>query len=167
MGEGWKARDTQLDRIVATSADEMQGNFSPDGHFVAYASNESGKFEVYVETFPRSDRKWYVSTGGGYEPRWRVDGREIYYLSEDRKLMAGERGSAIRCPSASVSDTRAGRRHRQSHELRPIEGRQTISGEHAERRSGANAYYRGVELDSWLEENEFGDAKQVVFYRLT
>jgi hypothetical protein len=55
---------------------------------VAYTSNESGKFEVYVETVPRSDRKWPVSTNGGYEPRWRADGRELYYLSEDRTLMA-------------------------------------------------------------------------------
>src|SRR5258708_28369707 len=66
----------------------MHGQFSPDGRFVAYSSNESGKFEVYVQTFPPSDRKWRVSTGGGYEPRWRRDGRELYYLSEDRKLMA-------------------------------------------------------------------------------
>jgi len=43
---------------------------------------------VYVETIPRSDRKWLVSTNGGYEPRWRADEREIYYLSDDRKLMA-------------------------------------------------------------------------------
>src|SRR5262249_21673206 len=55
---------------------------------VAYTSNETGKFQVYVETFPRSDRRWTVSTNGGYEPRWRADGSEIYYLSEDRKLMA-------------------------------------------------------------------------------
>ncbi len=66
----------------------MHGNFSPDGRLVAYTSNESGRFEIYVETVPRSDRKWPVSTNGGYEPRWRADGREIYYLSEDRKLMA-------------------------------------------------------------------------------
>ena len=43
---------------------------------------------MYVQTLPLSDRKWLVSTAGGYEPRWRGDGREIYYLSEDRKLMA-------------------------------------------------------------------------------
>jgi hypothetical protein len=55
---------------------------------VAYSSNESGSYEVYVQTFPRSDRQWLVSTGGGSEPRWRGDGQEIYYLSEDRKLMA-------------------------------------------------------------------------------
>jgi Tol biopolymer transport system component len=75
-------------KFVATPADELHGNFSPDGHLVAYTSNESGKFEVYVQTYPSSDRKWTVSNNGGYEPRWRSDGREIYYLSEDRKLMA-------------------------------------------------------------------------------
>jgi serine/threonine protein kinase len=74
-------------KFIASPADEMHGNFSPDGHLVAYTSNESGKFEVYVETVPRSDRKWPVSTNGGYEPRWRADGREVYYLSDDRKLM--------------------------------------------------------------------------------
>jgi eukaryotic-like serine/threonine-protein kinase len=75
-------------KFLATPADELHGNFSPNGHFVAYTSNESGKFEVYVQTFPLSDVKKQVSTNGGYEPRWRADGREIYYLSEDRKLMA-------------------------------------------------------------------------------
>ena len=70
----------------------MHANFSPDGHLLAYTSNESGKFEVYVQTFPPSDRVWPVSTNGGYEPRWRADGREIYYLSPDRKLMAVEVG---------------------------------------------------------------------------
>jgi len=66
----------------------MHGNFSPDSRLVAYTSNDSGRFEIYVETVPRSDRKWPVSTNGGYEPRWRADGREIYYLSEDRMLMS-------------------------------------------------------------------------------
>jgi Tol biopolymer transport system component len=75
-------------KFLATPAEEMHGNFSPDGHLVAYTSNESGRFQVDVQTFPLSDKKWQVSTNGGYEPRWRADGREIYYLSEDRKLMA-------------------------------------------------------------------------------
>ena len=75
-------------KFIASPAEEMHGNFSPDGRLVAYTSNESGRFEVYAETIPRSDRKWPVSTSGGYEPRWRADGREIYYLAEDRKLMA-------------------------------------------------------------------------------
>lgn len=75
-------------KFLATPADEMHGNFSPDGRLVAYTSYESGKFQVNVQTFPLSDKTWHVSTTGGYEPRWRADGREIYYLSEDRKLMA-------------------------------------------------------------------------------
>jgi len=75
-------------RLLGSTSDEMHANFSPDGHLVAYSSNDTGRFQVYVQTFPLSDRKWPVSTNGGYEPRWRGDGREIYYLSEDRKLMA-------------------------------------------------------------------------------
>jgi eukaryotic-like serine/threonine-protein kinase len=80
-------------RLVDSSADQMHGNFSPDGRMVAYTSNESGRFEVHVQTFPLSDRKWQVSTAGGYEPRWSGDGHEIYYLSQDRKLMAVSVGS--------------------------------------------------------------------------
>ena len=81
-------------KFLGPPSDQMHGNFSPDGHFVAYDSNESGRFQVYVQTFPLSERKWQVSTDGGYEPRWRADGREIYYLSEDRKLMAVSVGTA-------------------------------------------------------------------------
>ena len=71
-------------------ADDEQGveNRDLDGKFVAYSSNESGRFEVHVQTFPLTDQEWAVSTTGGYEPRWRADGREMYYLSLDQKLMA-------------------------------------------------------------------------------
>jgi len=96
------AEDGKPAKFIASPAEEMHGNFSPDGHLVAYTSNESGKFEVYVETLPRSDRKWPVSTNGGYEPRWRADGGEIYYLSEDRKLMAVSVGAG---PSFAVPKT--------------------------------------------------------------
>src|SRR5262249_53274791 len=82
------AKDAKPVQFIASPAEEIQGNFSPDGHLVAYTSNESDRYEVYVETFPRSDRRWKVPSNGGYEPRWRADGREMYYLSEDRKLMA-------------------------------------------------------------------------------
>ena len=75
-------------KFLGSPSDEIQPSFSPDGRFVAYASNDSGTFQVYIQTFPLSDRKWPVSTNGGYEPQWRGDGREIYYLSVDRKLMA-------------------------------------------------------------------------------
>jgi serine/threonine protein kinase/Tol biopolymer transport system component len=75
-------------KLLSSSSDELQGNFSPEGRLFAYSSNESGRFQVYVQTLPLSDRKWQVSTDGGREPRWRGDGHEIYYLSDDRNLMA-------------------------------------------------------------------------------
>jgi Tol biopolymer transport system component len=67
-----------------------QGQFSPDGRWVAYASNESGKWEIAVAPFPGPGGNWKVSTAGGTEPRWRRDGKELYYLAPDGKLMAVE-----------------------------------------------------------------------------
>jgi Tol biopolymer transport system component len=64
------------------------GQFSPDGKWVAYASNETGKWEIYVTSFPEPRGKWQVSTGGGGQPRWRSDGKELFYLSSDDKIMA-------------------------------------------------------------------------------
>jgi Tol biopolymer transport system component/predicted Ser/Thr protein kinase len=64
------------------------GQFSPDGKWVAYASNESGKWQIYVTSFPEARGKWQVSTGGGEQPRWRGDGKELFYLSQDGKMMA-------------------------------------------------------------------------------
>jgi eukaryotic-like serine/threonine-protein kinase len=66
------------------------GQFSPDGRWVAYASNESGIWEVYVSPFPEANSKWQVSRGGGEEPRWRNDGKELFYISAERKMMAVE-----------------------------------------------------------------------------
>ncbi len=64
------------------------GQFSPDGKWVAYASNESGRWEVYVTSFPEAQGKWQVSAEGGEQPRWRGDGKELFYLSADAKVMA-------------------------------------------------------------------------------
>ena len=62
--------------------------FSPDGKWVAYSSSESGKWEIYVTSFPDARGKWQVSNAGGTQPRWRGDGKELFYLSPDDKLMA-------------------------------------------------------------------------------
>jgi eukaryotic-like serine/threonine-protein kinase len=64
------------------------GQFSRDGKWVAYASNETGKWEIYVTSFPEARGKWQVSTGGGEQPRWRGDGKELFYLSSDGTMMA-------------------------------------------------------------------------------
>jgi hypothetical protein len=53
---------------------------SPDGHWAAYVSTESGRAEVYVDSFPKPDTRITVSTSGGTQPRWRRDGRELFYL---------------------------------------------------------------------------------------
>jgi Tol biopolymer transport system component len=74
--------------FVQTSFDEGQGQFSPDGRLVAYASNETGRYEVYVRPFPGPGGKWRASTGGGIYPRWRRDGEELFYLGLDNRLMA-------------------------------------------------------------------------------
>jgi len=62
--------------------------FSPDGRWAAYSSNEAGDWEVYVSPFPIANSKWQVSRGGGEEPRWRRDGKELFYLSAEGKMMA-------------------------------------------------------------------------------
>ena len=62
--------------------------FSPDGHWLAYASTESGRSEIYVRAFPGPGGKWQVSAAGGVDPRWRGDGKELFYLSLDNKIMA-------------------------------------------------------------------------------
>ena len=74
--------------IVKTTFDEYDGRFSPDGQLMAYVSNESGRPEIYVQPFPTTGNRWIVSAGGGTEPRWRGDGRELYYLSADGRVMS-------------------------------------------------------------------------------
>ncbi len=69
---------------------EMVPMFSPDGRLVAYQSTESGREEIYVQTFPDAGGKWQVSNGGGSDPSWRSDGKELYYRSPDQKLMSVE-----------------------------------------------------------------------------
>ncbi len=66
--------------FLAATASETNGQISPDGKWVAYASNESGDSEIYVTTFPGAAGKWQVSRGGGVEPRWRGDSKEIFYI---------------------------------------------------------------------------------------
>jgi eukaryotic-like serine/threonine-protein kinase len=82
--------------FLQTESNEQDGRFSPDGHWVAYVSDESGRDEIYVRTFSPDTRggasnsggKWLISTGGGIDPRWRRDGKELYYVAADGKLMA-------------------------------------------------------------------------------
>lgn len=74
--------------LFQSSATERHGQLSPDGRWIAYSSNESGRYEVFVRPFPAGPGQWQVSVGGGIEPKWRRDGRELFYLAADQHLMA-------------------------------------------------------------------------------
>ena len=77
--------------VVQSNATDDQGQFSPDGHWLAYTSNESGHAEVYVIPFPPTPgAKWLVSQGGGVQPRWNRNGKELFYISSDSKMMSVE-----------------------------------------------------------------------------
>ncbi|PYV30024.1 MAG: hypothetical protein DMG22_21630, partial [Acidobacteria bacterium] len=74
---------------VQANYNAQQGQLSPNGRFIAYSSDESGRLEVYVQTFPERRGKWVISTAGGFGPQWRHDGKELFYLAGG-KIMAVE-----------------------------------------------------------------------------
>jgi Tol biopolymer transport system component len=76
--------------IVASSFQEWHAAISPDGRWIAYTTDESGRAEVYVTTFPEPGRKWQISMNGGLSPRWRGDGGELFYQSPTNSLVAVE-----------------------------------------------------------------------------
>jgi hypothetical protein len=73
--------------FLRTPFDELVPKFSPDGRWLAYISNESGRYEVYVQPYPGPGGKWQISTEGGSEPVWNPNGRELFYRSGG-KMMA-------------------------------------------------------------------------------
>jgi hypothetical protein len=74
--------------VAQTPFAELNGRFSPDAHWVTYSSTETGKAEIYLQRFPEFGPKLQVSVGGGTFPRWRRDGRELFYLGPDNRLMS-------------------------------------------------------------------------------
>jgi len=82
--------DRRATPLLRGSANEKEGQISPDGKWIAYSSDEAGRPDVYVSRFPSMTGRWQVSStgGGGSQPRWRRDGKEIFFLSADRKMTA-------------------------------------------------------------------------------
>jgi Tol biopolymer transport system component len=93
----------------------MEARVSRDAHWVAYTSNETGRAEVYVQSYPASDRKTLVSEGGGSDPKWRRDGRELYYWHGDELI-------AVALTSGSASSALAVRSHTTLFRAARIEG---------------------------------------------
>ncbi len=86
--DGPGLRFGKAELFLGTPFLEYFAAFSPDGRWMAYQSNESGTFEVYVRPFPGPGGRWQVSTGGGHEPMWSRDGRELLFKLADGRLMA-------------------------------------------------------------------------------
>jgi Tol biopolymer transport system component len=86
----WAARTTGervAFPVVRTEFDERDAQFSPDGRAIAFQSDESGQTEIYVQPFPKGEKR-RISTAGGTHPRWRPDGKELFYVTLDRVLTA-------------------------------------------------------------------------------
>lgn len=81
-GNGWEKVVLEDDRF-----DHVAPELSPDGRYLAYQSNESGRAEVYVRPFPKGGAKWQVSVDGGGQPRWQGDGNEIFYVKDDTLMV--------------------------------------------------------------------------------
>ena len=80
--------DRTPSKILGTRYNESQGQFAPDGKSFAFVSDEEGQQQVYLQSFPSPTQRAKVSTGGGTQPRWRPDGRELFYLAPDGKMMS-------------------------------------------------------------------------------
>jgi serine/threonine-protein kinase len=80
--------------FLLTEFDERSPKFSPDGKWLTYVSNESGRDEVYVQPFPGPGPKWLVSTDGGVDPLWSKDGRELFYRQDDQMMVVSITSSA-------------------------------------------------------------------------
>ena len=99
--------------LAAEPGFQQQADFSPDGQLIAYASSESGRYEIIVDTFPDKAGRWKITTDGGREPIWRADGRELYFLRADRH---GRRHSQ------RSGRTRVGAPHGHSSKYPPLHG---------------------------------------------
>jgi Tol biopolymer transport system component len=91
----------RIEPLIHTPASEIQARFSPDGRWIAYASNETGRWEVFVEPFPVSGTRSQVSRNGGSQPIWRDNGEELYFLAPDGKLMS----AAVKTGATFSQDT--------------------------------------------------------------
>ena len=134
-------------RFYKHEFEETCGRFSPNGRWMAYTSNETGRDEVYVQSFPTSGAKWLVSTNGGGWPRWRRDGKELFYLASDGKLMAvsvnGEGTFKAGVPKALFQTREIVGRYPVCRDARWP----TLSGQYAARRGQHRADHRCAQLD--------------------
>lgn len=90
MANGAASRDQKAHGLVEYPGAQVRASISPDSRWVAYESNETGRAEIWVQSLPPGGGKWQITSDGGMEPQWRKDGRELFYLAPNRKIMAVE-----------------------------------------------------------------------------
>lgn len=88
MSAGAASGSSKSHALVELPGAQVRATFSPDGRWMAYESNETGRAEVWVQSFPPAGGKWQITSEGGMEPQWRKDGRELFYLAPNRKIMS-------------------------------------------------------------------------------
>ena len=141
--------------FLQTPFNEQNPKLSPDGNFVAYQSDESGRFEIYVRPFPEGEGKWPVSRNGGEDPRWSRDGKELFYV-EGPTLMAvaveTTAGFSAREPLRLFSELSLQRGNYQNYDVSP-DGRRFVVVEDVE-----VAPPRIHVVQNWYEE--FRDREQ-------
>jgi hypothetical protein len=91
--------------LLRSEFDERTPHFSPDGRWFVYSSDEPGQTEVFVRRFPLTEETWRVSTSGGQQPTWSRDGKEIFFVSPDGRLMAAPVSTAE--PTVSIGPPQA------------------------------------------------------------
>jgi serine/threonine protein kinase len=126
--------------VVQSTFNEGQGKFSPDGRWITYVSTESGMPQVYVQSFPPAGGKWMISINGGGQPRWRPDGKELFYYGLDGKFM----GVTVK---ANGNNFEAGSPS-QLFEVRPAGGAPTAGPPYAVSRDGQRFLINVVAEDS-------------------
>jgi Tol biopolymer transport system component len=87
--------------VIANAGNDLRGQLSPEGDLLAYTSDETGRPEIFVQTWPTSQAKWQVTFAGGDQAAWRGDGKELFYLAPDGKLMSV---SVQRTPAVAFGD---------------------------------------------------------------
>jgi hypothetical protein len=142
--------------VLQTPFVEVKGQFSPDGKWVAYDSNSSGGFEVHIRAFPSSATQWQISNRGGTDPRWRGDGKELFYLSPNKTMMAVTirmSGTSIEADVPHELFPARGLQHSQPRCLRRYRRRPAVSvGRSHCRFERRSATYRGRQLASGTQE---------------